>query len=59
MLTLYLPLHCTTHTYTIDTRANYNTYNTISNNLIRLQLANLQFLIKFYNALTKDWTYIA
>ena len=45
ILALYLHLHCSTHTsLTLLTPAlNYNTYNTISNHLIRLQLANLQF----------------
>ena len=45
-LHLHLHLHCTAHTYTIYT---YNTYNTISNHLIKLQLAYSQFFfIRFY-----------
>ena len=42
-LHLHLHLHCTTHTHTIYTSTNYNTYNTISNHLIRLQSAYLHF----------------
>ena len=40
---LTFTLHCTAGTYTIYTSTNYNTYNTISNHLIKLQLAYLQF----------------
>ena len=45
ILTLYLHLHlhCNAHTYTIYTSTNYNTYNTISNHIIRLQSAYLHF----------------
>ena len=35
---LTFTLHCTAHTYTINTSTNYNTYNTISNHLIELHI---------------------
>ena len=45
ILTLYLHLHlhCTVHTCNVYTSTNYNIYNTITNHLIRLQLAYLHF----------------
>ena len=44
---LTFTLHCTAHTYTIYTSTNCNTYNTISNHLMKLQLAYFFFFFFF------------